>query len=397
MKILLVICCVVSLAIGLAANQAGAEPQLVVDPTTSLHFAPCEDVQTMIIYNGGDGVLEWSTWVSEDYVTVVPPSGTNEPGWENRTTVSVYVDRTGLPYGRDLVNMYISGNFPRLLKFVDIFQNEGPHISVRPTIMYLSPDSDSDVLDINSLGSDPLEWSVSSDVPWLEISPVLEGVIPCPLDQELLVTLVPEHLPSTYDRHAGVLTVDSNGGVRTTEVEYLPPNANPGAFGVFMDSGGTDCNIIYQNAGLLPVYVVHVDFLGATAAQFAAPKPDCWTDATFLSDTDVFPIAIGNSQTGKAVGYGACMGPPMTVTTINYFVGGGVNPTCCRYLVVPDPSVPSGQIETVDCTNTIQYSWGLLAYINPDGTCFCGTVPVQETTWGRVKAMYGPDVIPDSR
>ena len=190
------ICCVAVFVVGFTANHAGAEPQLVVVPETSLYFAPCEDVQIMHIYNGGDGVLEWGTWVSEDYVTVDPPSGTNEPGWENRTTVSVHVDRSGLPYGRDLVNMYISGNFPRILKFVDIYQNEGPDLSVRPTTMYLSLESDSEVLRISNLGSELLEWSVSSSVPWLDLPRVLTGVVPCPLYTELTVTLNSAHLPS---------------------------------------------------------------------------------------------------------------------------------------------------------------------------------------------------------
>lgn len=382
---------------GFTVNPVEADPQLVVVPETSLYFAPCEDVRIMHIYNGGDGVLEWSTWLSEAYITVDPPSGTNEPGWENRTTVSVYVDRSGLSYGRYLVNMFISGNFPRLLKFVDINQNEGPDLSVRPATMFLSLDSDNDVLRISNLGSDPLEWSVSSDVPWLDISPALSGMVPCASFTELAVTLDPSQLPSPEATHSGELTVDSNGGAQTISVEYLPPSSPAGAIGVFMDYAGTDCNIAYENAGLLAVHVVHVDFLGATAAQFAAPKPDCWEDATYLSDTDIFPVTIGNSQTGKAVGYGACMSPPMHVTTINYFVQGGVNPACCPYPVLPDPNIASGEIETMDCSNTVRYAAGLVGIINPMGGCPCGTVPVQESTWGRVKAMYAPDVIPGAR
>jgi hypothetical protein len=142
---------------------------------------------------------------------------------------------------------------------------------------------------------------------------------------------------------------------------------------------------------------VHIDFLGATAAQFAAPKPDCWTDAAFLSDTDVFPITIGSSQTGKAVGYGTCMSPPMLVTTINYFVQGGANPACCPYPVIPDPNIASGEIEIVDCANVIRHAAGLVSMVNPDGSCPCGTVPIQNTTWGRVKAMYAPEDVPGSR
>ena len=78
--------------------------------------------------------------------------------------------------------------------------------------------------------------------------------------------------------------------------------AQAGRIGIFGDATGAteSCGVTDAAAGLLPVYVVHTETAGATACQFAAPMPDCFTasGATFLSDSPQFPVAIGGSQTG---------------------------------------------------------------------------------------------------
>jgi hypothetical protein len=97
-------------------------------------------------------------------------------------------------------------------------------------------------------------------------------------------------------------------------------------------------------------------------------------------------VAIGGSQTGIAIAYGACLAAPIHVLTIQYFAS-GITPPCCYYPVVPDPNLPSGQIEVVDCAETIVFATGGVGIINPDATCDCD-VPTQDTTWGKVKSIF---------
>jgi len=162
--------------------------------------------------------------------------------------------------------------------------------------------------------------------------------------------------------------------------------AQGGSVGIFADAGGTDCNLADVLPGLTPYYVVHVYHAGATASQFSAPIPTCMVAAIWLSDTAVFGVTIGNSQTGVAIGYGTCQVAPTHVLTINYFVQ-GLTPACCRYPVLPDPNVPSGKIEVTDCGFNPLFATGGMGIINPDGTCNCN-VPTEDTTWGKVKSLY---------
>jgi hypothetical protein len=163
-----------------------------------------------------------------------------------------------------------------------------------------------------------------------------------------------------------------------------------GGIGIYSDTMGMDCNLWDNVAGLCSYYLVHVAIPGsinaATACQFSAPAPACLL-AQWLSDTAIFPVTIGGSQTGVAVGYGSCLALPLHVLTMNFFCQALTGP-CCQYDVLPDPALASGQIEVSDCNFVIQFGVGMCAVVNPDASCPCWATPVEETTWGKVKSLF---------
>jgi len=163
--------------------------------------------------------------------------------------------------------------------------------------------------------------------------------------------------------------------------------AQVGNIGLFADNAGADCNIVDNAVGLKPIYVVHVNAANVSAVQFSAVVPACF-GASFLSDTAVWPVTVGNSQTGVAVGYGVCLSSPIHVLTINVFAQ-GLASTCCQMTVAPHSAASSGEIEVVDCANDLFLlgTIGGTVTINPDGSCMC-SIGTEETTWGQVKALY---------
>jgi hypothetical protein len=160
--------------------------------------------------------------------------------------------------------------------------------------------------------------------------------------------------------------------------------AQAGSIGIFGDPAGTNCNLAAMTQGLGAYYVVHTNTPGAVGCEYSAPKPACMTLAQYLSDTNAFPVTIGNSQTGVSVGYGVCRQAPILVQTISYFIL-GPNPMCCRYYVLPHPI--NGGPNMVDCADNLLIATGGQGIVNSDPTCHCD-VPVQDTTWGQVKALY---------
>jgi hypothetical protein len=160
-----------------------------------------------------------------------------------------------------------------------------------------------------------------------------------------------------------------------------------GSVGIFADNAGASCNLTDTPGGTLKqYYVCHVVHAGMTGSQFRAKMPTCMTGATYLSDTNVFPVVIGNTQSGYAAGYGACKPAPVHVVTINVFVM-GMTPACCYWVVDGDPAVPSGQIEVSDCGFNTLIATGGAGIINANSSCDCD-VPSDATTWGQVKALF---------
>jgi len=157
--------------------------------------------------------------------------------------------------------------------------------------------------------------------------------------------------------------------------------AQAGSIGVFSDATGVNCNFT-DTGGLVQVYIMHVNTPGATASQFKLEVPADWTH---LGDTWNFPTIIGVSIDGVSVAYGGCFPAPIALGAINFF--GSAAPACTMINVVADPASLSGSIEAVDCEEFKVFPTGGAGIVNPDGTCDCST-PVQETTWGGVKALY---------
>ena len=74
-----------------AMSHAVAAPNIGIDKDWMgyLRLNPCQDSGSFIVYNEGDGVLEWTIAKNQDWFTVEPSSGSNEPGLANGTVVTI--------------------------------------------------------------------------------------------------------------------------------------------------------------------------------------------------------------------------------------------------------------------------------------------------------------------
>ena len=159
--------------------------------------------------------------------------------------------------------------------------------------------------------------------------------------------------------------------------------AQAGSVGVFTDPGANGCNFV-DTAGLVQVYINHVYTTGATASQFKLDVPAGWVH---LGDTWNFTTIIGVSISGVSVAYGACLADNIALGSINFF--GSAAPECTMISIIADPTAPSGNIEGVDCAEPANkfFPTGGAGRVNHTGACDCN-VPVEDTTWGGVKALY---------
>ena len=166
-------------------------------------------------------------------------------------------------------------------------------------------------------------------------------------------------------------------------VSGLAYGQDVGSIDIFADPGLTSCNITTPPAGVFSAYIAHTHVGdGATAVQFKLDTPPTMIN---VGEIPSFQLTIGSTTTGVSISYSACKTGTFQILLVNY-VPGGVTPPCSWISVVPDPSDPG--IQFADCSsNTVYLPSAGQARVNPDGTCSC-TVPVNETTWGGIKALY---------
>jgi hypothetical protein len=170
--------------------------------------------------------------------------------------------------------------------------------------------------------------------------------------------------------------------------------AEYGTIGVFSEPTGCSCNVDDLVAGLVTVYVVHRDIVDGVEASRFIVRGDAGMTMTFVSESPIGgPIFItGNIVDGYDVFYGMCATGGLAIMTIDYF-GLGTSAPCSRLEVVAAPTAVTGEVEVADCDGAVHAATGYWALVNADGSCACEwdpctPVPVEETTWGGIKALY---------
>jgi hypothetical protein len=169
---------------------------------------------------------------------------------------------------------------------------------------------------------------------------------------------------------------------------------------LYSDEIGTECNIIDNSPGVISIYMYAEHAEGVFGVQFRAPLPECWTGAVWLGDiVDVNKVPMGNTQidmglTVATVAGGSCPDPEdqhHAFLGIMNFMVQGTGESCCVYPVLkaadlhPEFPGPIG----VTCDSQLLGVEAGYAVINPDMSCQCTQpLPVEETTWGRIKALY---------
>jgi len=157
--------------------------------------------------------------------------------------------------------------------------------------------------------------------------------------------------------------------------------AQNGSIAVFSDPGGSSCSWTDVGPAVQPVYVFHVFSPGATASEWQLNGPATWSH---LGDNSEFALTIGTSISGVSVSYGGCLAGNFMLMTVNFF-GSGLEGACTLFNIDAAPGKTG--IQVIDCSDGRAFPPGGAGIVNTDGTCDC-SVPVEETTWGGIKALY---------
>jgi hypothetical protein len=175
----------------------------------------------------------------------------------------------------------------------------------------------------------------------------------------------------------------------------LPNPSQSGKIALSGTPDGSDCSVIDTGPGVIQVHIVITDIDNVAGVQFWAPTPECWTGAVWMEDNIPYPTFIGDTQNdfwGLTIGLGDCLNSPIYLGSMSFLTQGQGAP-CCDYPILKANNDGYPEIEgpiIAVCPEPLQVAGVTVdAIINPEPECACQLpVPVQETTWGAVKALY---------
>lgn len=165
----------------------------------------------------------------------------------------------------------------------------------------------------------------------------------------------------------------------------------PGSIDIFNDSypGTLDCNFYDSVPGLMTMNIVHTNGELVASSQWMLEVTAGAEGMAYMGEIPQFPTVIGSSMSGISVAYGACLTQETILLVVVNWFGDGTSTPCGLFSIVADPVAASGGVDVADCDlNRMTIEHGGQARVNPDGTCMCLYDPVEETTWGSIKALY---------
>lgn len=175
---------------------------------------------------------------------------------------------------------------------------------------------------------------------------------------------------------------------QTAEAQYPRPPGG-GRIDIYTDEAGLECQLTDDVTRVVELHFYHYEPGGPAGAQFRAVIPECWTGAVWAGDDFVWDLVIGHSQGDwvSMVYQGCASTNPVYLGWIT-IIAQGMSQPCCVYPVT-GPEFNLGDVLTLECSGIELSSTGGSVVINPDETCECmGTVPVEQTSWGAIKAQY---------
>jgi hypothetical protein len=167
---------------------------------------------------------------------------------------------------------------------------------------------------------------------------------------------------------------------------------NTGLLHLYSEYNGSTCFAVDRSPGTLTVYVYHdaIGPDGAAGSYFRIVTGGGFT-GEYLSESYGSHATLGSMRDGIHVIYdGACLDGPVWVAQISYTTY-GTSPSCSYVAIVAHPDAASGMIEVDDCNYALHATpvSELRLMINWGWSCqpWC-IVATEETTWGKVKALY---------
>jgi hypothetical protein len=152
-----------------------------------------------------------------------------------------------------------------------------------------------------------------------------------------------------------------------------------GRIAIFADEALTTTGLVDDASRIVDVFIAHVDAQQVTGAKFMIQVDPGFTGEWLFESSPWYPYLFGSSLTGASVYYAQCLVTDTILIRATYWLKGTSSPCAGLHVVAH----PDGQLLCIGC-NMFEEPCGVSGALQVN----CPPLLVNETTWGRVKALY---------
>lgn len=185
------------------------QPVLQVS-TLTLDYGTDKNILPIEIRNNGANQLNWSVTADKPWITVNPSNGSTTAGVG---TVSISIDRGQMGKTAYTGTVVVSSNGGSASIQVSVNVIE-PSLNVSSTLLTFGAEQSILPLEINNIGGGQLNWSITTDKPWISANPGTGGIT----SGTSAVNIAIDRSQIGKSAYTGTVVVNSNGGTATINV-----------------------------------------------------------------------------------------------------------------------------------------------------------------------------------
>ena len=217
-------------------------PPLLELSTNDLDFGLYQNELTLNISNGGDGVLVWNVYETNEWLSVAPQNGETV----DEVLVSINVNRSILYEGNYSLDMGINSNGG--YEQIDITCDVVPILTVSENNFYFNESTNQLSFEITNTGSGIMPWSIDVNDNWIILSDV-EGEI---IDETIEIYVDVDQSEMDGGNYNSSIIIYSGDAQHEINVEMdvpLPPILNISVSELYFSNDQNETSIYITNTG----------------------------------------------------------------------------------------------------------------------------------------------------
>ncbi|MGH1364901.1 MAG: BACON domain-containing protein [Calditrichia bacterium] len=196
-----------------------SDPVLRTNPLL-LDFGATTTVLPLEIINDGEGILNWQITEDVPWIINISPRHSGQSRADSSAVVTVQVDRSNLPEGRETNSLTISSNAGA--RVVSVAITKGAFIEASSENLDFDTSLEQLFFTLKNGGEGTINYSISTTASWLTVNPGSGSLE----NEEDIIEVNVNRVGLPFNTYYGRIVVNSGSGTINIDVVMVVPNPN---------------------------------------------------------------------------------------------------------------------------------------------------------------------------